>query len=187
MTIADRLAEALRDSLRYVDRLADDHKGSMFGGFVSQTAMAGRTILAEYDRTKSGPPEITNEMVHRAEAAWLDRDEWLRTKANEDNRAWYRVNIRAALTAALNPGVTAMTSYDDGQRGTGRTTKQMQDAPQGAIFVWCNEHTDYPRRLAKHLGRADLRIAPKSSMERDLLSGFNKPIIQDHAYYWASR
>lgn len=45
---------------------------------------------------------VTHEMVLKAEAAWLDRDEWLRTKAHEDNRAWYRANIRAALEAVIS-------------------------------------------------------------------------------------
>jgi hypothetical protein len=80
-----------------------------------------------------------------------------------------------------------LTDYDDSQRGTGRTTKQMRDAPQGAIFVWCNGHTDYPRALARHLGREDLRIEPRSFVESNTHMATSKPIIQDHAYYWAGR
>lgn len=44
------------------------------------------------------------------------------------------------------------------ERGTGATTAQMLNAPQRAIFVWCNGHLSYPRDLAKHLGRTDLEI-----------------------------
>ena len=43
-------------------------------------------------------------------------------------------------------------------RGTGFTSRQMENAPDGAVFVWCNGHLDYPKRLAEHLGRKDLRI-----------------------------
>jgi len=28
-------------------------------------------------------------------------------------------------------------------RQTGATTKQIEAAPKGAVFVWCNGHTDY--------------------------------------------
>ena len=50
----------------------------------------------------------------------------------------------------------------DGDRGSGRTTEQMKDAPVGATFIWCNDRTSYAERLAKHLGRPDLRIKPLS-------------------------
>lgn len=53
------------------------------------------------EEAEAGRP-VTHEMVLKAEVAWLDRDEWLRAKANEDNRAWYRANIRAALEAVIS-------------------------------------------------------------------------------------
>jgi len=67
-------------------------------------------------------------------------------------------------------------------RGTGTTTKQMLDAPQGAIFVWCNGHLDYPIRLSRKHGRDDLKIVPPSwlSSERWLGQEFSGVII-DHA------
>jgi hypothetical protein len=43
-------------------------------------------------------------------------------------------------------------------RGTGQTTTQMKAAPIGALYVWCNHHTGYPRHLAQDLGRGDLQI-----------------------------
>lgn len=43
-------------------------------------------------------------------------------------------------------------------RGSGKTTAAMLASSPGAIFVWVNHHLDYPTRLAKHLGRDDLRI-----------------------------
>lgn len=47
---------------------------------------------------------------------------------------------------------------NDSLRQTGRTTKQIERAPQGAVFIWCNAHLNYPVRLAKRLGREDLKI-----------------------------
>jgi hypothetical protein len=43
-------------------------------------------------------------------------------------------------------------------RGDGTTTRQMQAAPQGAIFIWCTYHVDYPKGLAHKIGRDDLVI-----------------------------
>jgi len=40
-------------------------------------------------------------------------------------------------------------------RGTGRTTRQMRDAPQGAVFVWpVWGSMGYASDLARHLGAA---------------------------------
>ena len=47
-------------------------------------------------------------------------------------------------------------------RQTGRTTRQMLAAPQGATFVWRNSRLSYPRQLASDLGRNDLIIRPLS-------------------------
>ena len=46
-------------------------------------------------------------------------------------------------------------------RQTGRTTKQMETAPQGAVFLWVNAQTDYPKRLSQKIGREDLNIQSK--------------------------
>lgn len=81
-----------------------------------------------------------------------------------------------------------MTKYNDSQRGTGRTTAQMRAAPQGALFIWCNEHTDYPKRLARQLGRTDLVIEPASVLDsgnyRRLLGRKFSDIVLDHAALW---
>lgn len=68
-------------------------------------------------------------------------------------------------------------------RGTGRTTKQMKAAPQGAVFVWCNNHLDYPRRLAEKLGRGDLQIVGPMWLEYagHWLGSTFTDIIVDHA------
>lgn len=43
-------------------------------------------------------------------------------------------------------------------RQSGRTTKQIIEAPRDAVFVWCANDLDYPRRLAKSFQREDLTI-----------------------------
>lgn len=40
----------------------------------------------------------------------------------------------------------------------GKTSRQMVEAPKGAIFVWCNERLDYPINLALHLEFDSQRI-----------------------------
>ena len=66
------------------------------------------------------------------------------------------------------------------QRGDGETTRQMQAAPQGAVFVWCNTNVDYPRDLARHLGRDDIKIeTPSFFICR--WRGVRLPVIVDHA------
>ena len=50
-------------------------------------------------------------------------------------------------------------------RGTGRTTKQLASAPQGAVYIWCNSHLHYPKTLARELGRGDLRIERPSWLD----------------------
>ena len=44
-------------------------------------------------------------------------------------------------------------------RGTGRTTAQIKDAPQGAYFVTEHgAHCDYVHQLCEVLGRTDLKL-----------------------------
>lgn len=67
-------------------------------------------------------------------------------------------------------------------RGTGRTTRQMKEAPQGATFFWCNNHAAYARDLALACGRGDLRIQPASNFSRERIAGLRKDmVIIDHA------
>ena len=68
-------------------------------------------------------------------------------------------------------------------RGTGRTTRQMREAPHGALFVWCNAHTNYPSLLAANLGRADLRVVglPWLTDGGERLRGVSCAIVLDHA------
>ena len=66
-------------------------------------------------------------------------------------------------------------------RGTGATTRAMMAAPKGAVFVWCNDKTDYAIRLARKIGREDLRIVSPAWLE-DRWHGLDPPgIVVDHA------
>jgi len=68
------------------------------------------------------------------------------------------------------------------KRQTGRTTQQMQAAPQGAVFVWCNSHVDYPIALARALGRGDLAVYPLAWLEPINVIGRNlSGLVLDHA------
>jgi hypothetical protein len=67
-------------------------------------------------------------------------------------------------------------------RQTGQTTQQMNNAPLGAVFVWCNSRTHYPQALAKTLGREDLVVRPLSWLERRNVMGRTFPgVVVDHA------
>ena len=68
------------------------------------------------------------------------------------------------------------------KRGTGRTTKQMQDAPKGAVFVWCNSNIAWPRDLARKIGREDIEIVRPSWLEGESFMGRRMSgVILDHA------
>jgi hypothetical protein len=87
----------------------------------------------------------------------------------------------------------------EGSRQTGRTSKQMLEAPRGAMFVWCNSSTWYPRDLARSLGRTDLQICGPDMLNASSLHSLRSrggKLVLDHAcdvtssprwdvYYWA--
>lgn len=67
-------------------------------------------------------------------------------------------------------------------RGDGATTRQMQAAPKGSLFVWVNGALSYPRTLAIRLERTDLEIVSPFDLEHDKLRGKTWPaIVIDHA------
>lgn len=45
-------------------------------------------------------------------------------------------------------------------RGSGRTHRQMLEAPHGATFVWCNNHPESARHIVANADRRDLKIVP---------------------------
>lgn len=65
-------------------------------------------------------------------------------------------------------------------RSTGKTTEQLQDAPKGAIFVWCNDNVMYAQDLRAHLKRNDITIMPLRWLDRCECAG-NRVVIVDHA------
>jgi hypothetical protein len=67
-------------------------------------------------------------------------------------------------------------------RGTGRTTRQMTEAPMCSVFVWCNHYLWYPRMLAKRLDRLDLEIVAPEWVTEGRWQGRRFPaIVIDHA------
>lgn len=67
-------------------------------------------------------------------------------------------------------------------RQTGATTKQMETAPKGAVFVWCNSHTDYAIHLARKIGREDLQIVSPAWLEWGRWRGLELTgLVIDHA------
>lgn len=62
-------------------------------------------------------------------------------------------------------------------RQTGRTTRQIQNAPRGALYVWVNERLHYPRAL----GRGDLEFVSPASMGHRLTGRRSGDIVIDHA------
>lgn len=67
------------------------------------------------------------------------------------------------------------------ERRTDRTTAQMLEAPKGAYYVWYCAALSYPKQLAKHLGRADLKIvSPSFFGHKGRGSGLKTKIIIDH-------
>lgn len=67
-------------------------------------------------------------------------------------------------------------------RQTGRTTREMQIAPKNAVYVWCNSRIDYPRALARAIGREDLVIRPLSWLTMQSVAGHKfSGIALDHA------
>ena len=66
-------------------------------------------------------------------------------------------------------------------RGTGKTTQQLNSAPHGAVFVWCNGQIGYPQQLARSLGRTDIQVKPKSWLDSNECMGVRAPVVYDHA------
>lgn len=72
----------------------------------------------------------------------------------------------------------------DWDRQSGKTTKQMTDAPENAVFIWCNGHMAYPELLARAIGRDDLAIWPLHRLSARNLRGRKfSALVLDHAAY----
>jgi hypothetical protein len=66
-------------------------------------------------------------------------------------------------------------------RQNGTTTQQMQNAAKGAWYVWPNGHFGYPKALASHLGRADLKLIAVGCLRYDHFLGSDSEVVIDHA------
>jgi len=66
-------------------------------------------------------------------------------------------------------------------RQSGRTTKQMLDAPCNAVFIWCNNETFYAKCLASDIGRGDLEIVQPNWLRDGWRGRTFSGIIVDHA------
>jgi hypothetical protein len=65
---------------------------------------------------------------------------------------------------------------------TGRTTRQMMSAPEGAVFVWRNSDLSYVRRLARAIERHDLKIVGPSYLSGFCWRGSNvSAVVIDHS------
>lgn len=74
-------------------------------------------------------------------------------------------------------------SLSDGSRGSGRTTRQIREAPFGATFVCCTQQAVlYTKHLAARLGRDDLRVTGPFAIEPERLRGIEAGrLVIDHA------
>lgn len=67
-------------------------------------------------------------------------------------------------------------------RQAGNTTRQMKEAPMGAVFVWCNSHVHYPQALSRALSRSDLVVRPMSWLDpRNVMGRSLQAVVVDHA------
>ena len=68
------------------------------------------------------------------------------------------------------------------KRGSGRTTRAMQDAPKNAVYIWWCAELETPRRLAAVAGRSDLEIvSPWWLTDRQFSGRKLSGVIVDHA------
>lgn len=67
-------------------------------------------------------------------------------------------------------------------RGTGRTAKQIEQAPYGSVFVWCTSDVRYALDTAHRLGRTDLTIKPLGWLDAEhVLASGKRQVVVDHA------
>ena len=70
------------------------------------------------------------------------------------------------------------------RRRSGTTTQQMINCPHGSIYLWPNNKLYYPERLARDLGRDDIKIYSYNRFVRDTMNQRTPhAIIIDHACF----
>lgn len=76
----------------------------------------------------------------------------------------------------------SLLKNEDVDRGTGRTTKQVKEAPYNAIYVWCNNNDlRYVRAIAYQFGRYDLKLKSHGWLDHEHVIACQVPIVVDHA------
>lgn len=76
---------------------------------------------------------------------------------------------------------------EDPLRQTGRTTRQIQNAPKGALFVWCIADTYVPRKIARVEGRVDLVITSPFALHGHTIGPRYPAVVVDHAARLSTR
>ncbi len=71
-------------------------------------------------------------------------------------------------------------------RGTGTTTQQLKSAPEGALFIWCNNFTlNYPKSICSRINRPDIKVVGPHVLTSEgypqLHGSQYSDIIVDHA------
>lgn len=77
-----------------------------------------------------------------------------------------------------------MNTHDDqlSNANVGVTTRQMREAPKGAIYIWPNSELGYPKRLAEVIGRKDdLYIVSIFNLDPQAVYGQDRKFVLDHA------
>ena len=74
-------------------------------------------------------------------------------------------------------------STNESERGTGRTTQQMKEAPLGSVYIWVAHNSLwYAKALARAIGRHDLHIVGPMWLDgMHFLGRHLSGIVVDHA------
>jgi len=83
---------------------------------------------------------------------------------------------------ALYQFLSERAAQEHKERGTGRTTRIMAQAPRNATFVWHCNQLHYPKALSEKIGRKDLHIVGPSFFERQGYKGSRRHVVVDHAF-----
>jgi hypothetical protein len=68
---------------------------------------------------------------------------------------------------------------------SGKTTEQIRNAPEGAIYIWPNNSLSYPREIAVAFGRHDITFVSPAWIRPECFYGKSNPVEVDHAAWYA--
>jgi len=98
------------------------------------------------------------------------------------NTAVVRPDVCEATTKSPVASGTVRITGSGGEFRSGKTTRQMMEAPANATFVWPNSNLAIPRSLARFLGREDLVFISAGNMEpRSLIGTPIHDLVVDHS------